>query len=145
MGQPVVHFELWSQDPGRVGAFYTRAFGWSVQHLPEINYWLTDNGANRGINGGIMRPQDGPWPGNMCFYIDVPRLDEAVEQVRAAGGRIVVERREMPGVGAFALFEDPDGRVNGIWEQLVVAKPRRRSRSTKKRPARPPRARRRRR
>lgn len=38
-------------------------------------------------------------------------------RIESAGGRIMVERQEVPGVGAFSLFEDPDGRVLGIWQQ----------------------------
>ena len=144
MGQPVVHFELWSQDPGRVGEFYARAFGWSIKHLPEMNYWLTDSGVKRGINGGIMRPQKGP-SGNICLYVEVPRLADAVERVTAAGGKIVVERMEIPGLGAYARFEDPDGRVNGIWEQLAAPTPPRNRPARRKKAARRPRARRRRR
>ncbi len=117
MGQPVVHWELWSKDPQKVSEFYTKAFGWSVKHLPEMNYWLADTGGQGGINGGFMTPKEGPWPGNICLYIDVSSLGPAVEQVKRAGGKIVVEQMEVPGVGRFALFEDPDARVMGIWEQ----------------------------
>jgi predicted enzyme related to lactoylglutathione lyase len=28
-----------------------------------------------------------------------------------------VERQDVPGVGLFSLFEDPDGRVLGMWKQ----------------------------
>ncbi len=34
----------------------------------------------------------------------------------AAGGKVVVEEQEVPGMGAFSLFSDPDGRVMGIWK-----------------------------
>ena len=30
-----------------------------------------------------------------------------------------VENQEIPGVGAFTLFADPDGRVNGMWKQMA--------------------------
>ncbi|NUN53677.1 MAG: hypothetical protein HUU06_12960, partial [Planctomycetaceae bacterium] len=33
-----------------------------------------------------------------------------------AGGKVLVERQEIPGMGAIALFEDPDGRVLGLWQ-----------------------------
>lgn len=40
MGQPVVHWELWSKDPQKVADFYAQAFDWSVNHLEEMEYWL---------------------------------------------------------------------------------------------------------
>ena len=39
-----------------------------------------------------------------------------------SGRKIHAERQEAPGMGEFALFEDPDGRVLGIWK-TTVAKP----------------------
>jgi predicted enzyme related to lactoylglutathione lyase len=30
---------------------------------------------------------------------------------------VVVDKMEVPGVGWLSLFEDPDGRVLGLWKQ----------------------------
>jgi predicted enzyme related to lactoylglutathione lyase len=35
----------------------------------------------------------------------------------AAGGKLIVEKMEVPGMGHVSLFADPDGRVLGIWKQ----------------------------
>jgi predicted enzyme related to lactoylglutathione lyase len=117
MGRPVVHWELWSKDPQKVSDFYSTVFGWKINHIPEMNYRTVETGSEGGINGGIMTPQEGPWPGNMSFYIDVDDLEAYNAKIIAAGGKVIVERMEIPGVGAFALFEDPDGRVLGTWLQ----------------------------
>ena len=117
MGQPVVHWELWSKNPQQLSDFYAQAFGWQIRHMPEMNYRFVETGGQGGINGGIMTPQEGPWPGNMALYIDVDDLDTFAANIRDAGGKMIVERMEIPGVGAFALFEDPDGRVLGLWQQ----------------------------
>ena len=34
-----------------------------------------------------------------------------------AGGKIVVDKQAVPGVGELSLFEDPEGRVLGLWKQ----------------------------
>lgn len=117
MGQPVVHWELWSKDPEKTSDFYVQAFGWSVKSIPELNYWIAETGSQGGINGGIMKPKgDGPWPGNMSLYIDVPNLEAGLEKVKQAGGKVVVESVAVAGMGRYALFSDPDGRVMGLWE-----------------------------
>ena len=64
-----------------------------------------------------MKPQKGPWPGNLTFYIDVDDIAAYNQKIKEAGGKIIVESMEVPGVGAFSLFEDPDGRVLGLWLQ----------------------------
>ena len=123
MGCPVVHWELWSKDPTKVSKFYEKAFGWKIQHIPEMNYRLVETGGQNGINGGIMTPQEGPWPGNMAFYIDVDDLAAYRKKIVAAGGKIIVEEMEVPGIGAFSLFSDPDNRVLGMWKQVKHEQP----------------------
>jgi predicted enzyme related to lactoylglutathione lyase len=120
MGRPVVHWELMSKDPAGVSAFYAKLFGWKVTHHPESNYRIVETGAKGampGINGGIVKPdREGPWPGNMLFYILVDDLGAYREKIVAAGGRIHVEEQEVPGMGWLSLFTDPEGRMNGLWK-----------------------------
>ena len=118
MGQPVVHWELWSKNPDELAKFYADIFDWDVKSVPELAYQMVDTRAGEGINGGIVRPQDGPWPGNMTFYIDVDDLDAFRAKIEAAGGKTLVPRMPIPNLGAIALFEDPDARVFGLWETL---------------------------
>jgi predicted enzyme related to lactoylglutathione lyase len=116
MGTPVIHWEFWSKDAGKVSDFYAKVFGWKINNMPEINYRVVDTGGG-GINGGIMTPdRSGPWPGNMSFYIDVDDLASYRQKITEAGGKIVVEEQQVPGMGSFSLFADPDGRVIGIWK-----------------------------
>ena len=117
MGQPVVHFEFWSQDPGKASEFYQQVFDWKINHIAEMDYRMVETGGKGGINGGIMKPKKGSWPGNMALYIDVDDLATFRDKITAAGGKIVVEQQDVPGVGQFSLFEDPDGRVLGMWKQ----------------------------
>jgi uncharacterized protein len=120
MGKPVVHWEFWTEDPNKVSDFYSKVFDWKIQAIPEMNYRFVDTQGQAGINGGIMTPQrSGPWPGNMAFYIDVEDLAAYRKRIVDAGGKILVEEQQVPGIGAFSLFEDPDGRVLGIWKQTA--------------------------
>lgn len=122
MGRPIVHFEFWSESPETVAEFYARVFDWNINHIPEMNYHMADPGGEGGIGGGIMTPSKGDWPSNLTFYIDVDDLAAYREKIVAAGGEIVVDEREVPGVGSLSLFKDPDGRVIGMWKQMVKPK-----------------------
>jgi predicted enzyme related to lactoylglutathione lyase len=124
MGNAVVHWELMSKDPAKVADFYARIFDWKVTHMPQHHYRLVETGAEgemRGINGGIVKPdQEGPWPGNMLFYVLVDDLAGYRRKIVSAGGKIHVESQKVPGMGKFCLFTDPEGRMMGLWK----AKPR---------------------
>lgn len=74
MGRPVVHWELWSENPDKAAEFYQQVFDWNIQHIPDLKYHVVDTGGG-GINGGIMKPQRGPWPGKLAFYIDVDDIE----------------------------------------------------------------------
>ena len=118
MGQPVVHWEFWSEDPVRIAEFYRAVFGWNIRPLPGLNYQLVEPGGTGGIGGGIMKPQAGPWLAKLALYIDVDDLDRFSDKIRQAGGKILVDKMDVPGVGQLSLFEDLDGRVLGMWKQL---------------------------
>jgi predicted enzyme related to lactoylglutathione lyase len=60
MGQPVVHWEFWSAEPGRAAEFYQRVFEWEIRTIPELDYRLVETGGEKGINGGIMTPRPDP-------------------------------------------------------------------------------------
>jgi hypothetical protein len=117
MGRPIVHFELMSKDPAKVSDFYEKVFAWKIQHFPEMDYRLVDTGGQGGINGGILQPkQGGPAPGTMTLYIDVDDLAAYRQRIVAAGGTICVEEQEVPGMGMFCMFTDPEGRMMALWK-----------------------------
>jgi predicted enzyme related to lactoylglutathione lyase len=66
------------------------------------------------INGALVeRDQSNP---ATVVTIDVDAIDEALQQIEAAGGSTVTPRTAIPGMGAFAYFKDPEGNVVGLWE-----------------------------
>jgi predicted enzyme related to lactoylglutathione lyase len=116
MGRPVVHFEFWSQDPGNVSEFYRNVFDWDIRSIPEMDYHLVQAAESGGIGGGIMKPSQ-QWSTNLTLYIDVDDLDKYGARIQSAGGTILIEKMAVPNVGEFSLFQDPDGRVLGLWKQ----------------------------
>jgi predicted enzyme related to lactoylglutathione lyase len=117
MGKPVLHWEFWSKSPKEITAWYSKVFDWKAEERPDLNYTIVDTGSKEGINGGITKPdKPQPWPGNMCFYVVVDDLVAYRKRVKDAGGKIMIEEQEVPGMGSFSLFADPEGRVNGIFK-----------------------------
>ena len=119
----VVHFEVPFDDGERARNFYREAFGWRLGYLPELDYTsaVTTATDNQGrpvepgaINGGMV-PRDERTPAPV-ITVDVDHIDEALAQIEARGGTTVTPRTEIPGMGAFAYFTDPEGNVLGLWE-----------------------------
>jgi uncharacterized protein len=111
MGQRVVYFEVGSADKQQLVNFYRDLFGWRLQELAE-GYSSIDTAAGGGVNGGVGRSSDGtPW---VSFYVETDDVQATLDQATSLGGRTVLGVTDIPGVGSFAMFGDPDGNLVGI-------------------------------
>jgi predicted enzyme related to lactoylglutathione lyase len=53
-------------------------------------------------------------PPNWTCYIEVPNADETIKQSESLGGRTLVPAMDIPGVGRFAVLQDPQGAVFAV-------------------------------
>jgi predicted enzyme related to lactoylglutathione lyase len=116
---PVVHFEMPYDDRQRMAKFYGSAFGWQMQLLAEDmgNYVLAtttetdEKGPKKpgAINGGFF-PKKPDWPAqHPSIVIAVEDIKDAVRRVTEAGGQVLGEPLEIPGVGHYVSFTDTEG------------------------------------
>ena len=124
----VVHFEIPAEDLDRAKNFYGSVFGWNLDTTPmpgggeytsvvttpvdEQTQLPTEPGA---INGGLYR-RSSDAPSTPVLMLDVDSVDATLKQVEATGVRLLQPRSEIPGMGAFAYFTDPEGNALGLWE-----------------------------
>lgn len=122
MSNKVVHFEIPCNDPQKTMDFFREVFGWQFQRFGEEEYWsaITGDEKTPGINGGIMKKRDPNQP--IVNSIEVLNLDEMVEKIMNSGGKLVVPKMPIPGVGWLAYFTDPDGNIHGIFQNDSTAK-----------------------
>ena len=119
----VIHFEIDAAKPERLVNFYEKIFGWKIEKWEgPVEYWLITTGKDDqpGINGGLSkRTESQPTIANT---IDIPSVDEFVKKVEKNGGKIVVPKHAIPGVGYIAYFKDPEGNVFGMMQDDPSAK-----------------------
>jgi len=65
-----------------------------------------------GVNGRIMKRQTAEH--NPVNYIDVESVDEYDKKIEELGGKVLVPKMEVPGVGWWAMALDPDGNQFAI-------------------------------
>jgi len=116
---PVVHFEMPYEDEARLTRFYRQAFGWGMQSTgPQMGDYVSAQTAptdqNRmvtspgTINGGFYpRSPDGPQ--HPSVVIAVADIDAAVRDVGDAGGTVLGDPVEIPGIGQYVSFTDTEG------------------------------------
>jgi uncharacterized protein len=115
----VVHFEMPYDNKERMAKFYETAFGWQMQMLGEEmgSYVLattteTDEigPKNPGaINGGFFPRQPDGGAQYLSLVIAVDDIKEGIKKVTEAGGTMLGEPMEIPGVGQYASFTDTEG------------------------------------
>ena len=116
MKSRVVHFEIPSDEPEKAMDFFEKTFGWQFDKFGEEDYWFAKTGEddNMGIDGGIMKRNDPNQP--VVNSIMVESVEESSKKIEENGGKVVVPKFAIPGMGWIAYFQDPDGNVHGIWE-----------------------------
>jgi predicted enzyme related to lactoylglutathione lyase len=117
---PVVHFEMPYKDSKRVAEFYNKVFGWKMSDTGEqMGHYVTAETAETDenrmvktpgtINGGfydLNMTQASPEP---SVVISVNDLKEAMKNVEEAGGELLGEPQEIPGIGLWVSFKDSEG------------------------------------
>lgn len=115
MGRPT-HFEILAEDPGKAREFYSQVFGWGAQDWGgDEEYWLLSTGeeGTPGINGAIMGRH---FDQAVINTVEIESLDEMMEKVTQAGGKVLNEPNEIPGVGTHVYCEDADGIMFGMMQ-----------------------------
>jgi len=126
---PVVHFEMPYEDRDRMVRFYEQAFGWKAQKLgPEMgNYVVVTTtesdvkpDAPRGaINGGFWQKRS-DWPAQVpALVIGVGDIDGAMRKISEAGGELLGEPMDIPGVGRYLSFLDSERNRVSVLQPLT--------------------------
>ena|SRR3712207_3766880 len=128
MPNRIVHFEIEASNQQRAKQFYAQAFGWGLEQLGEDmgNYVVVTTGDPQepgGINGGIYStpPGGGKELNAFSCVIGVDDIDEAMGNVSAAGGQLVGDKMDIPGIGTFARCKDTEGNFFTILQPLPRA------------------------
>jgi len=127
---PVVHFELPAGDTKRMADFYKRVFGWQANFLgPEMGYYVTvsttetdENNMVKttgAINGGLYPKNEEMGAVYPSLVIAVDDITESAKQVVEAGGKLLGEPADIPGVGKFVSFVDTEGNRLSILQPLM--------------------------
>ena len=130
---PVVHFELPASDRKRMADFYTSVFGWQAQMFGEdMGNYVTvatsepdENGQSKTpgtINGGFFprNPDMGAMYPSVVIAVD--DINESARSLASAGGKVIGEPTEIPGIGLYVSFEDTEGNRLSLLQPLMGAR-----------------------
>lgn len=108
-----VWYELMTSDAAAATRFYQSVVGWEAKDsgMPGGDYTILSVGGT-GIGGLMTLPPEARANGvPPCWtgYVGVDDVDACVQGVTAAGGKLLREPEDIPGIGRFAVVADPYG------------------------------------
>jgi predicted enzyme related to lactoylglutathione lyase len=108
--------ELMSTDPSAAGAFYEKVFGWKQRPVDMgggMTYTLldrpgvTNTNGDPGSAGGMMKSPPGVPHSFWLAYVGVDDCDRVCERATRLGANVTMPPTDIPNVGRFASWLDP--------------------------------------
>jgi len=119
-------FEIPADNVGRAKKFYSSLFGWTIgpTSMPTS---MPASMEYQGVKTG--EPKEGTlamggmhkrlMPGPITVYVMVEDFDRVVGKVEKLGGKILMPKQKIEGVGLTAVIQDTEGNTIGIWEPMM--------------------------
>ena len=108
--------ELVTTDPDKAGPFYEKVFGWKQRSMDMgggMIYTLLDRPGvknprgDQGSAGGMMKSPPGVPHSFWLAYVGVDNCDKVSERAARLGATVTVPPTDIPNVGLFACWLDP--------------------------------------
>ena len=120
------YLEFVADKPERASKFYADVFGWKFNKADmPMDYWWIDVGSGpkpfpvMGI--GMIRRMAAEQK-NVVMYIKIQSIEEYEKKVEEHGGKLIDQRRAVPGYGWFHWFVDTEGNTVSLWQDDKAAK-----------------------
>jgi hypothetical protein len=111
----LAHFAINADDVESARRFYEAVFGWQFTAWGPPDFYRIETG-DGGVEGALQRRRelvDGTRTVAFECTFGVDDVDAVAKQVVASGGRILMDKTTITGVGDLIWFEDPAGNAAG--------------------------------
>jgi predicted enzyme related to lactoylglutathione lyase len=112
-----IWYELTTPDADASQKFYPRFTDWGTQRFDEDYVMWTLGGVPI---AGIFRLTDEMRqqgvPPNWMPYVESSNVDETAKKATSLGGKVVAGPADIPNVGRYAVLQDPQGAVFGLYK-----------------------------
>ena len=117
----IAHFAINADDVPRAKRFYEKVFGWtfSAWGPPDFYQIKTGTDADPGVMGALQKRRElvpGQTTVGFECTIAVASIDDTAKAVAASGGKAIMQKSIIVGVGALMFFQDSEGNVFGAMQ-----------------------------
>ncbi len=115
----ITHIDIPVADTAQARTFYSTLFGWQINDIPGFEGYPMWQAPNQ-ISGGGLAPR-GEGFTQPRSYVEVDSIEDTLALVGEKGGRTLMEKSPISETSWWAIFEDPDGNVVGLYEGVTDA------------------------
>lgn len=117
----VAHFAINADDLDRARTFYASVFGWRFEPWGPPGFFriITEDAQRKSPLGALQQRRSLSADRSLNAFectIAVDDVDRAAREIVAQGGRILMPKATIPGVGALVFFEDTEGNIAGAMQ-----------------------------
>ena len=114
-----VWYELMTKDSAAAQAFYTDVVGWGTTPFEGASLPYTMWTKGEAPVGGVFEiPASEKSPPHWMGHVGVPDVDATTARVKELGGRVLMGPEDVPNVGRYVVFADPQGAVIAAFKGL---------------------------
>jgi predicted enzyme related to lactoylglutathione lyase len=109
--------ELMTRDVEAAKKFYAELLGWSMEEMPMAEGpYIVLRAGDKGVGGMMVMPSNVPAhvPAHWASYVTVDDVDAVAKKAEELGAKTIVPPTDVPGVGRFCTFQDPEGAVLSV-------------------------------
>jgi len=110
--------ELLTRDLEGSKKFYKEVLGWEMANMPmeQGGDYIVLKAGGRAVAGMMPMPPMVPKevPTHWQTYITVDDVDAVAKKAQQLGATLIVPPRDIPKVGRFSTFQDPQGGVINV-------------------------------
>ena len=118
MANKFCHMEFQAKDIKEAKKFYSELFDWELtDHDMGGGHIYTMVKTGNQPEGGMMQNPDPNSPPGWLVYIYVENLEDSVKKAAELGGKVIMDKTAVPGMGSFAVLFDSQGAVFAMWEE----------------------------
>ena len=117
----LAHFSINADDIERARKFYSAVFDWSFEPWGPPGFFMVSfPNPNPAPMLGSLQGRRELVPGVRMTGLEctfaVRDIDETVRLIEGNGGKIVMAKTTLPGVGHLSFFQDPEGNLAGAMQ-----------------------------
>jgi predicted enzyme related to lactoylglutathione lyase len=113
---PILHCAINADDLEASRRFYSALFGWTFEPYGPPGFMRMQTESGQVVALQQRRDLGGVRMTGFECTVAVPDLDAIARAVVPHGGRVVMERARIPGVGDLLFFADPSRNVAGAMQ-----------------------------